>query len=301
MQPPGRAACLPRARGVPQLMGRWDASPVGRSFVLIHSPLVGTESWAAVAAALARRGHGVQVADLTGSLALGPPYLPRMVEAVSTLASGPAILAGHSAAGPLLPALGRAVRGPEAYLFVDARLPHPGRSWMHTAAPEHVDHLRAMESAGWLPPWPQWWGAGELAELLPDPGVRDRFVAGCPRLPIPLFEEERPRWPGWPDAPCAYLRLSDGYEGPAEEARGLGWPLVEMPSHHLGLATDPEPVTDAILELVGQLMPRGPGRDELGRMPASPPSTPPVAHPGMGHVCEPALTGLWARAEPWGR
>jgi hypothetical protein len=33
--------------------------------------------------------------------------------------------------------------------------------------------------------------------------------------------------------------------------------VVALASHHLGLITDPETVTDAILELVSELLPRG--------------------------------------------
>ena len=178
---------------------------MANSLVLVHSPLVGPESWEPVGAVLAERGQNVQVADLTHALGFGPPYLPRMVEAIAALDSGPAFLVGHSRAGPLLPALGRAVGSVQGYIFVDTRLPHPGRSWMQAASPETLERLRAMEDDGWVAPWPAWWGDEVLAQLLPDPDVRERFVAGCPRLRVALFEEVYPTVPGWPDAGCAYL------------------------------------------------------------------------------------------------
>jgi hypothetical protein len=84
--------------------------------------------------------------------------------------------------------------------------------------------LRKMADAqGWLPPWPQWWGEEALAELIPDPDVRRRFVAGCPRLPLAMFEEVHPPAPRWPDAPAAYLQLSEAYADPAAQARQRGW------------------------------------------------------------------------------
>jgi len=52
-------------------------------------------------------------------------------------------------------------------------------------------------------------------------------------------------------------RLSEEYREPCDEARRLGWPVIKLASHHLGLLTDPETVTDAILELVGHLLPKG--------------------------------------------
>ena len=43
------------------------------------------------------------VPDLTGTVAAGPPYCPRQAEAIASRAFGqPAILIGHSGAGPLL-------------------------------------------------------------------------------------------------------------------------------------------------------------------------------------------------------
>jgi hypothetical protein len=52
-------------------------------------------------------------------------------------------------------------------------------------------------------------------------------------------------------------RLSEEYREPCDEARRLGWPVIKLASHHLGLLTDPGTVTRAILELVGRLGPKG--------------------------------------------
>jgi hypothetical protein len=117
--------------------------------------------------------------------------------------------------------------------------------------------LRTIGRDGWLPPWSDWWSPDELARLLPDPMVRARFVRLCPRLPLALFEEVLPEVPEWPDAPCAYLQLSEDYRKPCDEARRLGCPVIELASHHLGLMTDPETVSDALLELVGQILATG--------------------------------------------
>jgi hypothetical protein len=227
------------------------------SLVLVHSPLVGPDSWEAVAASLSRRGETVVVADLTHVVRRGPPYWRHEVEAIAATITAPAILVGHSRAGPLLPFAARLTRGVKGFVFVDARLPEPGSSWLATAPAEFAEQLRGMSRDGWLPPWSDWWGADELARLLPDPTVRARFVRGCPQLPLALFEEVFPELPGWPDTPCGYLRLSEEYREPCDEARRLGWPVIELASHHLGLITDPEAVTDAIVALVGQLLPHG--------------------------------------------
>ena len=223
--------------------------------LLVHSPLVGCGTWAPVARDLAADGYAVIVPDLAGAVAAGPPYHLRQARVITGSAAGqPVILIGHSRAGPLLATagtmLGQAVRG---YVFVDARLPSPGRSWIETVPPGLTARLREMAGPqGWLPPWPQWWGEEELAALLPDPAARRHFAAGCPRLPLAMLEEVHPPAPGWTDGPGGYLQLSDAYEGEAARARELGWPVRRMLSHHLALLTEPGRVAREVRELIGR-------------------------------------------------
>lgn len=222
--------------------------------LLVHSPLVGCGAWEPAARDLAGDGYAVSVPDLTGTVTAGPPYHLRQARVIADSAGGqPAILIGHSGAGPLLATagmmLGDRARG---YVFVDAGLPSPGRSWMETVPPGFAGQLRDMAGPqGWLPPWSQWWGEEELATLLPDPAVRRRFAAGCPRLPLAMFEEVQPPAPGWPNAPAGYLRLSEAYEDEAARARELGWPVTRLPSHHLALLTEPGQVVREVRRLIG--------------------------------------------------
>jgi hypothetical protein len=155
-----------------------------------------------------------------------------------------------SAAGALLATagmmLGEGVRG---YVFVDAGLPVPGRAWMEAAPPDLAARLRGMAGPrGWLPPWSRWWGDEELAALLPDPAVRRRFAAGCPRLPLAMLGEIHPPAPGWPNASGGYLQLGEAYEGGAAGARGLGWPVRRQLSHHLALLAEPGRVARGVSE-----------------------------------------------------
>ena len=223
--------------------------------LLVHSPLVGPATWDALAEVVRKRRRQVFIPDLTGSLTLGPPYWSRQVDAIAASSDGrPAILVAHSGAGPLMAAASGVLEQVVGYVFVDASLPFPGRSWVQTAPPELVRQLRTMERGGWLPPWSEWWGDDGLAELLPDPHMRASFAGSCPQLPMAMFEEIQPPAPGWPDAPCAYLRLSDTYEEPADQARELGWLVNEVPSHHLGLLTNAERICDPLLDLVDKLI-----------------------------------------------
>jgi hypothetical protein len=225
--------------------------------LLVHSPLVGCATWDLVAADLAEFGWEVGIPDLTGTVTAGPPYCVRQAEVIARSASGqPAILIGHSGAGSLLAAAGAIIDQVRGYIFADAGLPTPGQTWMQTVPPELATQLREMaDNQGWLPPWPQWWGDETLAELIPDPAARRHFAAGCPRLPLAMFDEVQPPAPQWPDAPAAYLQLSEAYGDEAAKAAKLGWPVAERMSHHLAPLTDSALVTESLRELLGQLRP----------------------------------------------
>jgi hypothetical protein len=223
--------------------------------VLVHSPLVGPATWELVAADLAGHGFQVSVPDLTGTVAAGPPFVPRQAEVIARSAPGqPTVLVGHSGAGPLLAAASAVHRQVRGYVFVDAGLPTPGQAWMDTVPPELADQLREMvDGQGWLPPWPQWWGDEALAELIPDPAARQRFAADCPQLPMAMFEEAHPPAPRWPDPPAAYLLLSEAYREQATTAREAGWPVTELASHHLAPVTDPGLVASSLRDLLSRL------------------------------------------------
>jgi len=105
---------------------------------------------------------------------------------------------------------------------------------------------------GRLPPWPHWWGEEELAAVVPDPAVRQRFAARCPRLPLAMLEEIQPPAPGWPDARCGYLQLSEAYDDEAATSRELGWPVRRQLSGHLALLTKPALIAREVRTLIGR-------------------------------------------------
>lgn len=222
-------------------------------FVLVHSPLVGPTTWQPAATALIARGHRAVVPELTPVLDGPGPYFPALASAVAAAVRDvdePLVLVAHSGAGPLLPAVGDALARPvDASVFVDAGLPHPGRTWFDTAPRELAAHLRGLASDGMLPPWHEWFPPEAVAELVPDQAMRDAVVGELRPVPVAFFEEAAPMSPAPPADRCAYLLLSDAYADAAREASALRWPVAHHPSDHLAVYTDPEGVTEKLLTL----------------------------------------------------
>jgi alpha/beta hydrolase family protein len=233
------------------------------AFVLIHSPFVGPLSWQPTARALEARGQIAAAPSLAASAARAP-YWSRFADVVATAArelpeQAPLVLVGHSAAGLVLPAAGVAIRaaGPEravrAYVFVDATLPRGSASLGELIPPEvgiGLEELRALAGgSGLLPPWGTDWPEDLWTQLIPDAALRARFAAELRPAPLALFEERPPAVPGWPDAPCAYLRFSPLYAREQDAARRAGWPTRALGGGHLHMLAASVAVASALLQL----------------------------------------------------
>ncbi|HVD13466.1 MAG TPA: alpha/beta hydrolase [Actinomycetota bacterium] len=224
------------------------------SFALVHSPLVGPSTWERVAGALERHGARTTVPALTEPGQGEPFWQGHARAAAAALAADPdqpVVLAGHSGAGPLLPAIRAAAgRAVAAYLFVDAGLPADGQTRLGALAVEDPDLAAEFErhlgTGGRFPEWSD----QDLADEIPDPTWRRRVLAELRPRARPFWVEPLPVPAGWPDAPCAYLRLSSGYLVPARQAVELGWPLRELDAGHFHLLADPDGVAAAMLDLV---------------------------------------------------
>ena len=116
------------------------------TLVLLGSPLLAPGSWAGLPDALEAADHAIDVLDVHVPDDETPPYGQRYVTAVARAAAAvqprpPLVLVAHSGAGPLLPAIGRAMRDAGrqvgGYLFVDAGLPATG-------VPGRVNRLELM-------------------------------------------------------------------------------------------------------------------------------------------------------------
>lgn len=234
------------------------ATPV--TAVLVHSPFLGPASLRPLADALAERGHPAVLLDLRPSV-VAPPVHQRLIgafaDAIGEAAlSGPVVLVGHSGAGPLLPAFADALEEDAAGLvFLDAGLPTPGRSWRETVPAELYTALRARAPEGQLPRWQHWFDHDPLPELVPDKELRSQIAEEAPEVPLEFLKEARPtvEWAG----PTGYVALSEPYRSDADAAQARGWPVRRLDSHHLAPATDPDPVAEAVLDVLDKMQPGG--------------------------------------------
>jgi len=225
-------------------------------FVLVHSPLVGPTTWEPVAVALRGRGQEVAVPALWDNDTPAPPYWQQHAESVvrglgAVEADRPVVLAGHSGAGPLLPAIAARLAQPVAvYLFVDAGLPLNGASRLDGMALEAPDwaaqFAQELRDGARFPDWAD----EELAEIVPDAGRRQALLDELHPRDLAFFEEIIPVPDDWPDAPCAYLQFSAAYDGPARQAQAAGWPFRRLDAGHFHMLVEPEAVAAALVVLV---------------------------------------------------
>jgi len=220
--------------------------------VLIHSPLVGPFTWSLVTKPLQAEGFDVLVSVLRDTREVPAPYWQQHALSVQqSLASvrrgRPLVLVGHSGAGPLLPVLAETAGHPvEAYLFVDAGLPHPGKTQLE----ELPEELRQLLTGG--EPFPNW-SDEDLREELPDRHIRQQVLAEMQPRSLDFFTETIPDVPGWPDAPGGYLLFTPGYLPYLEQAQRAGWPSRTIPAGHFHMLVDPVAVAAALVDLLKQI------------------------------------------------
>jgi hypothetical protein len=230
---------------------------VDPAFVLVHSLLLGPQTWAPVEARLTASGAATVVPSLLDVADADPPFWPRAADevgdAVSRLPqSQPVFLVAHSNAGLLVPVIVHAARHPVAgCLFVDARLPfRTGPT--PAASAERLSVLRTKVTEGRLPQWTTWWDEDDVALLFPDPQTRLRVSAEQPRLPLSYYEQKIPVPEGWDNRPCGYLLFGPPYDRMAQESRERGWDVDHVPGQHLHQLVDPDAVTARILAMTAR-------------------------------------------------
>jgi hypothetical protein len=231
------------------------------TMMLLHSPLVGVESWGRLPEALGRGGVAAVAVAVDGDDR--PPFAERYVRGAveGVLAApaqpGPPVLIGHSGAGPLLAAVGAGLRAAgrpcAGYLFCDAGLPQEGANRLELLAiedPAMAEAFRAeLEQGGRFPEW----GDAELAPLVPDPAARAALIGSLRPRGLAFFTEPLPPAAGWPDAPCGFLRLSAAYDTWVAAAAARGWPTAGLDAGHFHPLVDPDGVAAALLALAARM------------------------------------------------
>jgi hypothetical protein len=227
------------------------------TFVLVHSPLVGPITWSPVAVALGRRGVAALVPEMANDT--DTPYWERHARSVAEqmrdiAAEREIVLVAHSGAGALLPAIRQLSElAVAAYVFVDAGLPSGGTPRLPPGV--SCERMQTIyERGGRFPSWTE----DDLKDAVPDGDLRRQLLAEIRPQPWAFWMEPIPVFPGWPDAPCAYMRFGKNptYDDPAAEAQRLGWPFSELPGDHFQMLVEPELVTDALLTLTKEAVAR---------------------------------------------
>lgn len=224
---------------------------MGAKLVLLHSPLVGPGTWRLLAPLLQTRGFQVGIADFTAAMAGTAPYYPRLVETARSLLAPDTtnFLIVHSGAGSLVPAVA-AAGGVAGAVFVDALLPHPGRSWFETVPQALESRLERLSRDGLVPPWHRWWPEGSIRSLFADDASYARFVSELMEIPLAYLREPAPSDELAADFAAAYLQLGPGNAAEASVAEQRTWPVQRLSLHHLAVLTHPGDVVRGIEPLI---------------------------------------------------
>jgi hypothetical protein len=97
------------------------------------------------------------------------------------------------------------------------------------------------------------WGESELRNDLPEPEDRAMLLAGLQPRALDFFEEQLPMPEDWPDARCAFVRLSASYDSNADTAMRRGWDVYRLELHHFAALTHAEQVAATLHDAIRNL------------------------------------------------
>jgi hypothetical protein len=227
-----------------------------RTFVLVHSPIVGPDTWYPAADELRARGHHavVPVIHDDGTPPFWKQHTAAVIEGVDRdVERGQQLnIVVHSGAGQLLAHIGEVLseRGHVVggYVFVDAGVPTEGSSRLEQLRAEEPDFAeqleRLFEADSAFPDWSE----ELIGQLVPDGHRRQRLMAGIRRLPLGYWSEPIPPVSTWPDAPCGVLLLSGAYEPTADVAHARGWAVRRLETgNHFFMLVEPGTIADELL------------------------------------------------------
>ena len=228
-------------------------SKINSTVILIHSPLVGVSTWSLVAEEMRQRSINVIVPELIDSPDSTEPFWKQHVEsinrALARLARSQAVtLVAHSGAGPLLPAIGRSLDKPvNAYIFVDAGIPHDGATRLDMMNIEDPQWARQFQSDLEIGASFPNWDSDDLRMIIPDKKLRKQVIAEIRPRKLDFFSEPIPVFKEWPNAPCIYIQFSEAYNRPATWAQQAGWKTHKLVGGHFHMLVDPNQLTNVLL------------------------------------------------------
>lgn len=233
--------------------------PREATFVLIHSPLVGSLTWQYVGAELQRRGMRTFIPEVKDAPGSSAPFWMQHADSVSNqlelLEQDPRlILVAHSGAGPLLPAISqRTSKEVTGCIFVDASIPRANATRLELMKSEEPEWAEALEDelrhGVRFPTWDE----ADLKGIVPDDEMRRKLVQVLRPRSLSFFLESIPVPASWPDVPGGYLRFSAPYHEPATRAAELGWTVYALEAGHFHMLVNPRVVADILLELASEL------------------------------------------------
>lgn len=229
--------------------------------LLVHSPLLTSASMEPLRVHLEAVGWRVAVPDLRALVEAQSFHSAVCAAAAASVAPGArTVVIGHSRAGAYLPGIVDAVGDDCAdVVFLDARLPHPGTSWIGSLPPDRSTWMAELAIGARLPTWDTWFPDQSLDDVVPDPEERRRILSDLPELPWQVVTEELPEAGGaWSAARRVHCRLSAAYEPVAVKAEELGYVVRRADADHLAMATRPAMVAALLLSAgIGVAPPAG--------------------------------------------
>jgi len=215
-------------------------------FVLIHSPLVGKHTWKLVAKQLEASGHEVYVPELLDKRKSKYPFWKQQVDSIDLDVENPIVI-GHSAAGAILPIIGEKLNA-SAYIFVDAVVTFESTTRLDLLRLEDTGFAQEIEahlnSGGKFPDWTD----EQLSAVIPSPKLRKKLLKHMRPRDMRFFRESIDIPPNWNHVPCGYIQLSDSYQLYATVAKAHQWYVLDYPSQHFAILTEPEKISDLILK-----------------------------------------------------
>lgn len=228
------------------------------TFVLIHSPLVGSLSWKLTAEALTSAGCAAITPRITNPTDRIGSYLrlhvDQIVDQLPDVLEPDLFLVSHSGAGALLPALRAEMAPSSAMIFVDCDLPEQGKSRFDQFPADLHAAFAAQAIDGMLPVL---WTEADLEPTLVCADIRRRFVKELRPTPLRVYDEPIPVGIGSEDRDHGYVLLTKQYGDSFDSASARGWVTVRHESNHFQLLNDPEKMAATLVSVGTRIRDRG--------------------------------------------